>query len=62
MQDPVVIVAAKRSPIGAFQGQFANITAPQLGSAVVRSLFAPHPELINAVDEAVFGCCLMGNL
>ncbi|MDX9836715.1 MAG: acetyl-CoA C-acyltransferase [Azoarcus sp.] len=62
MQDPVVIVAAKRSPIGAFQGQFTNITAPQLGSAVVRNLFAPHPELINAVDEAVFGCCLMGNL
>ena len=62
MQDPVVIVAAKRTPIGAFQGQFAGVTAPQLGSAAVRGVFASHPELMSAVDEAVFGCCLMANL
>jgi acetyl-CoA C-acetyltransferase len=62
MQDPVVIVAAKRTPIGAFQGQFAGVTAPQLGSAAVRGVLALHPELMNAIDEAVFGCCLMANL
>ena len=62
MQDPVVIVAAKRTPIGAFQGQFSGVSAPQLGSAAVRGVFAAHPELMSAVDEAVFGCCLMANL
>lgn len=62
MKDPVVIVAAKRTPIGAFQGQFAGVSAPQLGSTAVRALFEPLPELVSAVDEAVFGCCLMANL
>lgn len=62
MQDPIVIVAAKRTPIGAFQGQFAGVTSPQLGSAAVRGALAPFPELQTAIDEAIFGCCLMANL
>ena len=62
MQDPIVIIAAKRTPIGAFQGQFATVTAPQLGSAAVRGALAPFPELQAAIDEAIFGCCLMANL
>lgn len=62
MQDPIVIVAAKRTPIGAFQGQFASVTSPQLGSAAVRGALAPFPELQTAIDEAIFGCCLMANL
>ena len=36
--DKVVIVAAKRTPIGAFMGQFAHISAPQLGATVIKSL------------------------
>lgn len=32
----VVIVAAKRTPIGGFMGQFKTMTAPQLGSAATR--------------------------
>ncbi|EKD39675.1 MAG: hypothetical protein ACD_75C00330G0007, partial [uncultured bacterium] len=34
-KDPVVIVGAKRTPVGAFQGQFAGVTAPQLGSVAI---------------------------
>ncbi|WP_458363319.1 thiolase family protein, partial [Bordetella pertussis] len=30
--DPVVIVAARRTPIGAFQGALAHYSAPQLGA------------------------------
>ena len=33
----VVIVSAKRTPIGAFQGVFAPVTAPQLGAAAARA-------------------------
>jgi acetyl-CoA C-acetyltransferase len=32
-QDPVVIVAARRTPIGAFQGSLAPLSAPQLSAA-----------------------------
>jgi acetyl-CoA C-acetyltransferase len=66
MKDPVVIVAAKRTPIGSFQGQFASLKATELGSAAIRGLFegshAAMASLAQEVDEAVFGCCLMASL
>ena len=62
MNDPVVIVAAKRTPIGAFQGQFSNVSAPQLGSAAVQGALTNVPTLRDQVDEAIFGCCLMAGL
>jgi acetyl-CoA C-acetyltransferase len=33
----VVIVSAKRTPIGAFQGVLSPVTAPQLGTAAARA-------------------------
>ena len=36
----VVIVAAKRTPIGAFQGVLTPLTAPQLGAAAIRAAVA----------------------
>jgi acetyl-CoA C-acetyltransferase len=35
--DPVVIVGAARTPMGAFQGDFKNITAPALGAAAIKA-------------------------
>ena len=35
--DPIVIVGAKRTPIGGFQGQFASLSSPQLASAAIAS-------------------------
>jgi acetyl-CoA acetyltransferase len=32
MADNVYIVASRRTPIGAFQGAFASVAAPALGS------------------------------
>ena len=34
-QDPIVIVGAARTPMGAFQGDFANVTASDLGAAIL---------------------------
>jgi acetyl-CoA acetyltransferase len=34
----VVIVAAKRTPVGSFQGSLSNVPAPKLGSAVIKSI------------------------
>jgi len=62
MTDPVVIVAARRTPIGAFQGQFAATTAPQLGVAAVKGVLADLGDQGAGIDEAVFGCCLMGGV
>ena len=33
--DAIVIVAAKRTPIGAFQGALSGASAPQLGAAAI---------------------------
>ncbi len=62
MNDPVVIVAARRTPIGAFQGQFATVTAPQLGSAAIAAALADIGAHVSTIDEAVFGCCLFAGL
>jgi len=60
--DPVVIVGAKRTPVGAFQGQFAGVTAPQLGSVAIAAAVEQAGVRGDDIDEAIFGCCLMGGL
>ena len=35
--DPIVIVSAARTPIGAFQGDFKDLAAPELGAAAIRA-------------------------
>lgn len=60
--DPVVIVGAKRTPVGAFQGQFAGVTAPQLGSVAIAAAVEQAGVRGEDIDEAIFGCCLMGGL
>ena len=39
-QDPIVIVGMARTAIGGFQGAFAPLTAPQLGSAAIKAAVA----------------------
>ncbi|MBX6322746.1 MAG: acetyl-CoA C-acetyltransferase, partial [Rhodospirillaceae bacterium] len=36
-RDPVVIVGAARTPIGAFQGELRAKSAPELGAAAIRA-------------------------
>ena len=33
--DPIVIVGAARTPIGAFQGDLSGLAAPELGAAAI---------------------------
>ncbi|TMI05837.1 MAG: acetyl-CoA C-acetyltransferase, partial [Betaproteobacteria bacterium] len=35
--DPIVIVAAARTPMGAFQGELKGFGAPELGAAALRA-------------------------
>ena len=61
-QDPVVIAAAVRTPLGRFQGELSGIAAPKLGAHVIRAALE-RAELDPArVDEVVMGCVLPAGL
>jgi len=60
--DPIVIVAAKRTPSGHFNGQFKNIAATTLGSTAIKAAITSanlNPEQIN---EVYMGCVLPAGL
>jgi len=61
-QDSVVILAAKRTPIGAFQGVLAGATAPQLGAAAIKGALAASGVAAEAIQEVVMGCVLPAGL
>ena len=51
----VVIVAAKRTPVGSFMGSFATVPAHELGkTAIVAALEAPNVEP-GDVSEVILG-------
>ena len=62
MTEHIVILAARRTPIGAFQGVFAGVTAPQLGAAAARAALADSGVAADAIDEVIFGCVLPAGL
>jgi len=51
----VVIVAATRTAIGSFQGSLANVSADDLGAAVIRQLLAQTGLDPAQVDEVIMG-------
>lgn len=51
----VYIVAAKRTPIGSFQGAFSQTPAPQLGAAAIRSALEDAKIQGSDVDECIMG-------
>lgn len=57
-RDPVVIVGAARTPIGALQGDFADLAAPDLGAAAIRAAVERSGVAPEAVEEVIFGCVL----
>lgn len=62
MNDPVVILAAQRTAIGSFQGQFQSLAAPVLGGAAIRGAILQAGVHASEVDEVYMGCCLMAGL
>ena len=65
---PSSLSAAARTPIGAFQGDFKDLTAPQLGAAAIRAAVDRAivgefpPGILRSVDEVLFGCVLPAGL
>jgi len=58
MSDSIVFVSARRTAIGSFQGQFAAVKAPQLGSAAIRAVMADAGISGADVSEVIMGCVL----
>lgn len=58
MSRDIVIAAARRTAIGAFQGVFNTVAAHQLGSAAIRAALADSGIAAEKIDEAIFGCVL----
>jgi acetyl-CoA C-acetyltransferase len=61
-ESPVVIVSARRTPIGAFQGVFAPVTATELGAAAIRGALADSGLQGADIQEVIMGCVLPANL
>jgi len=56
--DPIVIVSAARTPMGAFQGELKGFAAPELGAAVIRAAVERAKLRPEDVQEVIMGCVL----
>jgi len=59
MNDPIVIVGAARTPMGAFQGDFSSVSANELGAVAIRAAVERAGLEPQFVNEVLFGNCLM---
>jgi len=60
--DPIVILAARRTPVGGFQGALAPKSATELGSAAIRAAVADSRLEPAEVEEIIMGCVLSAGL
>ena len=58
----VVILAAKRTPIGSFQGALKSVPAPQLGAVAAKAALAEAGVKPEQVEEVYVGCVLPANV
>ncbi|TQV47595.1 thiolase family protein [Xanthomonas perforans] len=58
----IVIVAAKRTAIGSFLGQFNAVPAPTLAAAAIRGALAQSGIAPADISEVIVGCVLPANL
>ncbi|MQR00923.1 acetyl-CoA C-acetyltransferase [Glaciimonas soli] len=55
MNDPIVIVSAARTPMGAFQGDFSSLTASDLGAVAIKAAVERAGLKPAQVDAVMFG-------
>lgn len=55
MSDRIVIAGAKRTPMAGFQGEFASLTASELGGAAIKAALEDSKVDPAKVDEVIMG-------
>lgn len=58
----IVIVDAVRTAMGGFQGSLSSLSAPELGSVVIKETIQRAGIAATDVDEVIFGCVLPAGL
>jgi acetyl-CoA C-acetyltransferase len=61
-QDPIVIAGFARTPIGGFQGDLKDLSAPELGAAAIRAAVERAGVPGESIQEVFFGCVLPAGL
>ena len=61
-KENIVIVSAKRTPMGSFQGDLSSFKAPELGSIVVKKNLEETRLNSKEIDEVIIGCVLPAGL
>lgn len=57
-----VIISAKRTPTGKFQGLLKNFTAPELGAIAIKSAIESAGLSNDAIDEVIMGCVVQAGI
>ena len=58
----IVIVAAKRTPMGGFQGALSSVTSPTLAATAIKGAMDATSLLGTDIDEVLMGCVLPAGL
>ena len=56
--DSIVIVSIARTPLGAFQGEIASLTASQLGAVAIKAAVSRAGLKPEQIEEVIMGCVL----
>ena len=60
--DPVVVVSAKRTPMGGFMGSLSSVDATDLGATAIKASVTETQIDSNEIDEVIMGCVLPAGL
>jgi len=58
VNNKVVIVGSKRTPIGSFQGHFSTVPSDELGAAAIRGAIEQSGLQAEDIDDVLMGCVL----
>ncbi len=62
LDQDIVIVAAKRTPMGGFQGALSSVPSPTLGATAIKAIMADTGISGQKIDEVLMGCVLPAGL
>ncbi|GIU10182.1 MULTISPECIES: acetyl-CoA C-acyltransferase [unclassified Shewanella] len=62
LDQDIVIVAAKRTPMGGFQGGLSSVASPKLAATAIKGLMQQSGLAGEQVDEVLMGCVLPAGL